>query len=615
MYRPVTPPPEPTRPTMDTNVASQFAAAQIFCNDELLRSLQLAPWRPSSDSKTLVDIPLKSHPDEVLDAFAKYQVNPNPVDAKEFLATYFHDSPEDDVQILPHEPCDYTPELPLFAINSNSYELKQFSGDLKSRWSTLARTFDVHVDEKYERLPENPYSSLIPLPYPFFVPGGRFRECYYWDTLWIVHGLLASDMIVSAINVVRNLLYLVVQFGFVPNGNRVYYLNRSQPPVLAEAVNAVFERLTSAEDKRKWLLEAVPILEREYETFMECRRAPGVTTPSGDPTPLCVYQVKTTKPRPESYKEDIETAAIRVLKRNDSKVMLGSEALDEVSSLILGQNKGPMEQTYQDIASGAESGWDFTSRWFGNQRKGLSSIKTSKIIPVCLNSVLLRCEKLLSSFHIFLSGDDEDDAMHISAAQKFKNLADDRAMAMNQLMWCPITQMWMDYDIELGCQTSVESAAGLMPLWAGCWEGAQWSDEDAEKLVNALKASRLMAKGGLATTALNTGEQWDFPNCWAPLSDFAVSGLRRLEDRFPGCGAGDAAKEIALRTLRSMYLGWHRDSVMHEKYDADAADGSRGNGGEYEPQVGFGWSNGVALKLMEQYVDEIDKAEEGVAFS
>ncbi len=614
MYRPVTPPPVSDRPTMDNNVAAQFASAQIFCNDELLRSLQLAPWRPSTDSKTFVDVPLKAHPDEILDAFTKLQVNPNPIDAKLFLATYFHDSPEDDRQITLHQPIDYTPELPLFAINSNSFALKEFSGDLKSRWSTLARSFNVSVEERYARLPDNPYSSLIPLPYPFFVPGGRFRECYYWDTLWIVHGLLASDMILSAINVVRNLLYLVVNFGFVPNGNRVYYLNRSQPPVLAEAVFAVYERLTSVKDKRNWLLETVPILEREYETFMECRRAPGVTTASGDPTPLCVYAVKTSKPRPESYKEDIETAAIRVLKRNDSKVMLGSEGLDEVSNLILGQNKGPMEQTYQDIASGAESGWDFTSRWFGNHRKGLSSIKTSKIIPVCLNSVLLRCEKLLASFHHFLSGD-EDDARHVSAAQKFTARANERAMAMNQLMWCPITKMWMDYDIEMESQTSVESAAGLMPLWAGCWEGAQWSHDDAAKVVEALRESRLMAKGGLATTTKNSGEQWDYPNCWAPLADFAATGLRHLEERFPGCGGGDTAKEIALRTLRSMYLGWHRDSLMHEKYDAELGDGSRGQGGEYEPQVGFGWSNGVALKLMEEYVEDIDNADEGVAFS
>lgn len=36
---------------------------------------------------------------------------------------------------------------------------------------------------------------------------------------------------------------------------------------------------------------------------------------------------------------------------------------------------------------------------------------------------------------------------------------------------------------------------------------------------------------------------------------------------------------------------------MYEKYDAFVI-GSGGDGGEYTPQVGFGWSNGVALVLL-----------------
>jgi len=73
------------------------------------------------------------------------------------------------------------------------------------------------------------------------IPGGRFRESYYWDSYWIVLGLLACDMKETARGLVQNLLDDVANFGFVPNGGRIYYLNRSQPPLLSEMVVTLLE--------------------------------------------------------------------------------------------------------------------------------------------------------------------------------------------------------------------------------------------------------------------------------------------------------------------------------------------------------------------------------------
>lgn len=64
--------------------------------------------------------------------------------------------------------------------------------------------------------------------------GGRFREMYYWDSYWIVRGLLLSDMYDTARGIVENMLYLVRTYGYMPNGNRKYYLQRSQPPLLIQ---------------------------------------------------------------------------------------------------------------------------------------------------------------------------------------------------------------------------------------------------------------------------------------------------------------------------------------------------------------------------------------------
>lgn len=81
--------------------------------------------------------------------------------------------------------------------------------------------------------------SIIRRSLPFIIPGGRFRESYYWDSYWIVLGLLACDMEVTAQGLVRNLLDDVSTYGFVPNGGRIYYLNRSQPPLLSDMVVAL----------------------------------------------------------------------------------------------------------------------------------------------------------------------------------------------------------------------------------------------------------------------------------------------------------------------------------------------------------------------------------------
>ena len=112
----------------------------------------------------------------------------------------------------------------------------------------------------------------------------------------------------------------------------------------------------------------------------------------------------------------------------------------------------------------------------------------------------------------------------------------------------------------------------------------------------SLRGSGLLQPGGVATTLVASGEQWDWPNAWPPLQQMLVEGLA-------GCGAAGGAvlaEEVALRWLRSNHRGWSRDGVMHEKYDA-TRPGESGGGGEYVPQVGFGWTNGVVLSLLERY--------------
>ena len=84
--------------------------------------------------------------------------------------------------------------------------------------------------------------SLIGLPYPFTSPciDDIFQEMYYWDTYFTNKGLLQIEKQEQAINNVRNFLYLLTNYGKIPNGNRMDYLSRSQPPFLGLMLEEIF---------------------------------------------------------------------------------------------------------------------------------------------------------------------------------------------------------------------------------------------------------------------------------------------------------------------------------------------------------------------------------------
>lgn len=95
-----------------------------------------------------------------------------------------------------------------------------------------------HLWSHLKRGPEEErgLSTLLPLPHAYVVPGERFRELYYWDSYFTMLGLLASGYRDFARGMIDNFRFLIQQYGFIPNGNRSYYLTRSQPPFFAAMV-------------------------------------------------------------------------------------------------------------------------------------------------------------------------------------------------------------------------------------------------------------------------------------------------------------------------------------------------------------------------------------------
>jgi alpha,alpha-trehalase len=241
-------------------------------------------------------------------------------------------------------------------------------------------------------------------------------------------------------------------------------------------------------------------------------------------------------------------------------------------------------QLYRDLRAAAESGWDFSSRWLGDTRS-LTSIDTTQITPVDLNSLLFGLERAIRA-GCERKGDR-------ACSSEFATHALQRHRAIDRYLWDDARGSYADYRWSEQRHTAVLSAATLYPLFESLATTAQ-----ATRVAAVVRTS-LLARGGLATTALISGQQWDAPNGWAPLQWIAVRGLR-------DSGEAALAAALACRWLVNVTTAYQNSGRLLEKYNVVSQGG--GGGGEYPLQDGFGWTNGVARQLMVLYPDYVSYA-------
>lgn len=415
----------------------------------------------------------------------------------------------------------------------------------------------------YLERPADPYISgtKIPLPSSYIVPGGRFREVYYWDSYFTMLGLKVDGKDQLIDNILTNFSFLIDSVGFIPNGNRAYYNTRSQPPFYSLMVALSLENNQSKtlEDYHKFLL-------KEYEFWMNGAATLNETTSShrrvvymGEHEVLNRYWDDSATPRPESYREDIET----------------------VEEAIAHYPNRTKEESYRHLRAAAESGWDFSTRWFDIREEGkfdLSTIHTTDIIPVDLNALLYHLEMMIAKSYEYAGMQPDMDT--------YKTKATKRKELITKYCWSEEEGFFMDYDFVKGEHTPVKSLAGLYPLF---FEIA--TPKQAAKVSKVVQDQFLM-KGGVVTTLNDSGQQWDYPNGWAPLQWMTIVGLRNYE-------ATDLADEIKRRWLELNTNVFENTFKMTEKYNV--IDMSlAGGGGEYPNQDGFGWTNGVFQKLIKE---------------
>jgi alpha,alpha-trehalase len=474
-------------------------------------------------------------------------------DSKEF-ADATPKSPPADILALYHSEKPQTPEA------LKRFVLEHFDLPAKIAVPTIAAErapIREHIDDLWPVLIRNtptapPYSSLLPLPRPYVVPGGRFRELYYWDSYFTMLGLAESGRPDLLEDMVKNFAFLIDAYGHIPNGTRSYYLSRSQPPFFFAMV-----ALLSPGDPAAPYARYLPQLKSEYSFWMEGEDSVATgaahrrVVKLGDGSVLNRYFDDSDAPRDESYAEDV--ALTRSTPRSPQTI-------------------------WRDLRAAAESGWDFSSRWFADGRT-LGSIDTTKIVPVDLNALLFGLENAIRA-GCERSGDGD-------CAADFARRAEARRTAIDRYLWDQSRGVYLDYRWTQNERIDRVSAATLYPLFTRVASAAQGAS------VAAAVERELLEPGGLVATPVVTGQQWDAPNGWAPLQWIAVAGLRSF-------GLDRLAETIACRFMVNVERVYRETGKLVEKYDVSATS-RPGGGGEYPTQDGFGWTNGVVLKLMALY--------------
>jgi alpha,alpha-trehalase len=359
---------------------------------------------------------------------------------------------------------------------------------------------------------------------------------------------------------VENFLYEVRHYGGVLNANRTYYLSRSQPPLLPAMTLAVHQALGD----RGWLAEAYPALLADHDHWIA---APHLDAGTG----LSRYFDHGAGPAPEVVAGE--------------KDALGQNHYDRVRADLRARKDPTLDRYYrrdtdqltplffQGDRAMRESGFDPTGRF------GPHGAATAEITPVCLNSLLYRMERDLAEIARML--DRHQDAARLTGQ------AEARRGKVDRYLWDEAAGLYLDYDLEAKARRDYPFATTFWPLWAGMASPAQ-----ARQVRDNLRL--FLRGGGLRTSTKETGAQWDAPFGWAPLQLFAFEGLRRY-------GFRADADAIARAFLSMLVEDLARRGTLLEKYDVERRTSQVERQlafGYPTNEIGFGWTNAVALELL-----------------
>ncbi|NYF78318.1 trehalase family glycosidase [Granulicella arctica] len=442
----------------------------------------------------------------------------------------------------------------------------------------IARMGDVSVAEI-------PKEGLLYLPNRYVVPGGRFNEMYGWDSYFILLGLVASHRTDLAKGMLENFFFEIENYGAILNANRTYFFTRSQPPFLSSMIREVYEHPGDTPLSKAWLTTAYGYAERDYQLWTH---APHL---AGD-TGLARYEDIGAGPVPEMADDngyypdvirwllahpDVHTDYL-VDAPDDPTPSQAAELVktscDIAASHVCARAHVDGHRLSADYYRGdramRESGFDTSFRF------GPFSGSTDHYAPVCLNSLLYKYERDMAHFATLLGRKSE--------ATAWEKRADARRDAVNKYLWHAGKGLYEDFDFSTGKPSTYDYITTFYPLWAGLA-----SPEQAKAVAQHL--ALFEHEGGVAMSEDASGVQWDLPFGWAPTNWLAVSGLAHY-------GYTDDADRVSRKFMTTVRQNFLLDGTIREKYNVVSGSANVKVAAGYKSNVvGFGWTNGVYLKM------------------
>src|SRR5271170_3873932 len=441
-------------------------------------------------------------------------------------------------------------------------------------------------------------AGLLYLPHAYIVPGGQFNEMYGWDSYFIILGLLRANRLELAKGMVENFFYEIEHYGSILNANRTYYLTRSQPPFLTSMILAVYDAEDpSAQQKDSaWLQKAYEFAVIDYQQWTHEPHLAGDTG-------LSRYFDHGEGPVPEIIGDpsDYYRGAAQYFLLNGTKdphlVLVdkdhpvestvgplftvfthdGQAAQDSKDNSPNAHS--PVDQVtlsadfYKGDRSMRESGFDVSFRF------GPFSAETHHYAPVCLNSLLYKTEKDLERMSILLGRPEE--------AERWNARATERQKLVQKYLWDAKQGLYFDYNFVTNSLSTYEYATTFYPLWAGLA-----TPEQAQAVAKNL--ALFEQPGGLAMSRVESQAQWDYPYGWAPIQLLAVHGMRRY-------GFTADANRVAYNFLSMVIEDFATDRYIREKYNVVKRTSiTRIVKGYSQNVIGFGWTNGVFLELLQE---------------
>ncbi|KAA1083428.1 alpha,alpha-trehalase nth1 [Puccinia graminis f. sp. tritici] len=471
---------------------------------------------------------------------------------------------------------------------------------------------------------------------PFVVPGARFNELYNWDSYFISIGLLIDDHLELAQGIVEHFVFEINHYGKILNGNRSYYLCRSQPPFLTDFALQVYSRLHPLQitENKIWLAKVIKAAIKEYHTVWMAK-------PRLEPrTGLSRYRPDGIGVPPETESSHFTHVLQPYAQKHSMSV---NEFIDAYNQEKV--HEPELDEYFTHDRAVRESGHDTTYRFEG---------VCADLVTIDLNSLLYKYEIDIATcirdvFDDRLELDEEFEfssfpfgeelpyseyfdhsqpsppppphQQHVPIDQKVQSSKEwfDRAKRRKQLidhfLWNPGKSLFFDFNAKEFKQSNYESVTAFWSLWAGLA-----SQEQAEKLVKT-SLTKFEVPGGLvACTEASRGEislvrpnrQWDYPAAWAPHQILAWVGLERY-------GFTQESQRTAYRWLYMMTKAFvDYNGVVPEKYDAIALNhlvhaeyGNQGVDFKMVPREGFGWCN-TSYQLGLKFLNDFQRRALGV---